>query len=492
MPLRYNGHQSIYPSLVVNHMNNKWHKIYFQLCAATIITAMLPSDVLSDWPTYRADASRSGYTQDRLAAELGNQWEFKLPHPPEPAWPRDERMPFDRAPQIVAARDRVLFGSTVDGKIYGLHAQTGELTWTFATDGPVRFAPTIWKDRAFCTSDDGYLYALRLADGKLLWKKRGGLDDQMILGNERLTSKWPARGGAAVVSGTVYFAAGIWPSDGIFLYALDAETGATKWVNDSSGGIYMAQPHGGANARSGVSAQGYLVASGDKLLMPTGRAVPAAFDRNTGKFLYFHLQKYGHNGGAQTMAVGDLFFNSGIGFSASSGAKVSSILGGQIAATPNGMVRHLGSKVSAYRWVDGKTFDRRGNEQVQPTLEAIWEATGIAGGSSLIVAGDDVVCGGDDRVTIVDGSSHKARWSAELLGAAYGLTVYDGRLLVSTDQGRIYCFGQGKTHRKDQTQTLATSPYENDGPIAAAAKEILTDGNTTPGTVSILVVVMEL
>ena len=154
-------------------------------------------------------------------------------------------MPFDRAPQIVAARDRVLFGSTVDGKIYGLHAQTGDLAWTFATDGPVRFAPTIWKDRAFCTSDDGYLYALRLADGKLLWKKRGGLDDRMILGNQRLTSKWPARGGAAVVSETVYFAAGIWPSDGIFLYALDAETGATKWVNDSSGGIYMAQPHGG-------------------------------------------------------------------------------------------------------------------------------------------------------------------------------------------------------------------------------------------------------
>ena len=59
-----------------------------------------------------------------------------------------------------------------------------------------------------------------LTDGALLWKKRGGLDERMILGNERLTSKWPARGGVAVVEDTVYFAAGIWPSDGIFLYAL--------------------------------------------------------------------------------------------------------------------------------------------------------------------------------------------------------------------------------------------------------------------------------
>ena len=33
-------------------------------------------------------------------------------------------------------------------------------------------------------------------------------------------------------------------------------------------------PHGGANALSGVSAQGYLVASADDLLVPTGRGTP--------------------------------------------------------------------------------------------------------------------------------------------------------------------------------------------------------------------------
>ena len=30
----------------------------------------------------------------------------------------------------------------------------------------------------------------------------------------------------------VYFAAGIWPSEGIYLYALDASTGKVIWVND--------------------------------------------------------------------------------------------------------------------------------------------------------------------------------------------------------------------------------------------------------------------
>ena len=57
----------------------------------------------------------------------------------------------------------------------------------------------------FLASDDGFLYALRLADGKPLWKKRGGPNDERVLGNERLISHWPARGGPVVMDDTVYF-----------------------------------------------------------------------------------------------------------------------------------------------------------------------------------------------------------------------------------------------------------------------------------------------
>src|SRR5690606_29199236 len=133
-----------------------------------------------------------------------------------------------------------------------------------------------------------------------------------------------------VVADTVYFAAGIWPAEGIYLTALDASSGEVRWSNDDSGSIDMPQPHGGANAESGVSAQGYLVAAegaasdeGEKLLarllVPTGRAVPAAFDRATGKFQYFHLQRYGQKGGAAVMAAGNLFFNSGLAFDLATG-----------------------------------------------------------------------------------------------------------------------------------------------------------------------------
>ena len=74
----------------------------------------------------------------------------------------------------------------------------------------------------------------------------------MCLGNERMISRWPARGGPVVFDDTVYYAAGIWPSGGVYLHALDAATGDVVWSNGETGGLLMPQPHGGAEARSGV------------------------------------------------------------------------------------------------------------------------------------------------------------------------------------------------------------------------------------------------
>ena len=237
----------------------------------------------ADWPTYRGDPQRSGCTDERLPDALVVQWRFAAKHAPQPAWSgRDTRMPFDRVMHPVVADGRVFFGSSVDCKVYALDAATGNELWTFFCDGPVRFAPSVDGDRLFVVSDDGHLYCLAAADGRLLWKLRGGPTDSRVLGNGRLISRWPARGGPVVDDGVVYFAAGIWPSEGIFIYAIDAETGKVIWCNDRTGSVWMAQPHPGANAASGVSAQGYLALAGDKLLVPTGRAVPAVFYRNNG------------------------------------------------------------------------------------------------------------------------------------------------------------------------------------------------------------------
>ena len=434
------------------------------------------------WPMFRGDATRSGYTADALPSELSLHWSHRARHAPEPAWPRSTRMRFDRAFHPVIAGGVVVFGSSVDGVVYALDADSGKTKWTFASEGPIRFAPAVWNDRLFVASDDGHLYALALADGKLLWKRRGGPDGRMILGNQRMISKWPARGGPVVVGDVVFFAAGIWPSDGIYLYALDAASGKVRWKNDKSGGIRMPQPHGGAVAASGVSAQGYLVASGDRLFVPTGRAVPAAFDGPTGKFQYFHLQKYGHNGGTSTMAVGKMFFNGGLSFNSGTGKKLAGIGRGELASSPDGLVRAFGKTVFFHPWIKSTKPDRKGRPIERRALGKPWSVAVDSVGTSVIVAGDQIVVGGKDQVSIVVRKTQKVASTQKVSGIVRGLAASDGRLVVSTSDGEILCFGaKRKQVAAEPPSELAKSPYGANTAAATAAEEIVRRSKITEG-----------
>ena len=152
------------------------------------------------------------------------------------------------------------------------------------------------------------VYCVQVVDGKLLWRFRGGPSARKVLGNKRVISMWPARGGPVLRDGHVYFAAGIWPFMGTFIHALDAVTGEVVWVNDRTGAHYIKQPHS-APAFGGVAPQGALVATARQLLVPGGRSVPASFDRQTGKLQYFHLNAGGKGtGGSLVSADEDHFY----------------------------------------------------------------------------------------------------------------------------------------------------------------------------------------
>ena len=120
--------------------------------------------VAQDWMTYRHDNARSGMTAERVSPPLSLSWMFRPTHPPQPAWyePAEElpRMRFDSAYHVTVADNTVYFGSSVDNKVYALNANTGETKWTFFTEGPVRFAPTLCEGRVYVGSDDGNVYCL--------------------------------------------------------------------------------------------------------------------------------------------------------------------------------------------------------------------------------------------------------------------------------------------------------------------------------------------
>jgi len=400
-------------------------------------------------------------------------------------------MPFDYATHVVIAHGLVFFGSSADGKVYALDAATGAERWATFTDAPVRFAPAIWRDRVLVTSDDGHLYCLDAATGEIVWKRRGGPMADWLLGNGRMIARWPARGAPLLTEDAVYFAAGIWPSEGIYLYELDAKTGKVRWGNDSAGYIEMDQPHPTADAKSGVSVQGYMSAAGETLITPTGRAVPAAFDRINGALRYFHLQEYRANRSDPFIVLADDYtFVSNDLFRTSDGRLLTSgIPAAAMAVLPRQIVFARKETIQAidraHLLTEQDAVDRKGNPYKKYVLgESAWEIDcGESLGTSLIGAGSIVVAGtADNTVLVADLGSKSVVSQFEVDGLPLGLAAAGGRLYVSTDRGTIYCFGETRhAPPVDVHAELNAEPYGDNVEYAAAAEEIIAKTDITNG-----------
>lgn len=494
--------------------------LLFIVSSASCLLFILPPSAFclgSDWPMYRCDASRSGYTAEALPKDLKLQWQFKALHAPRPAWPHPghawHRMPFDFAFHVVADRDRVYFGSSADCTVYALDAESGGEQWRFLAGGAVRFAPVLWKDSLFVVSDDGHLYCLSARDGSLKWKFYGGAYHQNILDHCRIASRWPARGGPVVENGLAYFGAGIFPTQGSFLYALDAGSGEVKWVNDTACLSFRNMRLPAGESFSGVAAQGHLVMTGDTLLVPTGRGMPGGFNPQDGTLRYFLADTlFFRNGGASVMAAGNWLFCGDKAYDLKTGDMICPALGNlnrgrehalahpdklqpytfrEIVAMPDGFAIATGREVRFTGrnpfggTVGGKLpFDagwftpekRKQLRSVVPTGSAPVPCEG-----AVIAAGGTVYAGGRDVVTAVDAGSKKAVWSAPGRGIPFSMAAARGRLYVSTDQGAIYYFSSRGGGKKIE-QKSAANPYpQGTGASARAARDILKSAGIKSG-----------
>ena len=261
-----------------------------------------------DWPAWRRDANRSGATPEQLPDALHLRWVRKLP-PVLRAWPMNRRLRFDESYEPVVAGQRLYLGSPNDGSIRAYDTDTGAQVWRVYTEGPVRFAPTVWEGKVYAGSDDGFVYCLDAQTGARLWSFRGApkdRPDRRHLGNNRLISFWPVRGGPIVHQGRLYVGVGLWPAYGVWVYALDARTGTVVWENGDLGLIERVRIDHNSVYRSCVSPQGYMTVAGKKLLVPNGRGMPAALDLETGK-LIFYRQAY-RNGDCRVVSIDNFVF----------------------------------------------------------------------------------------------------------------------------------------------------------------------------------------
>jgi len=402
-----------------------------------------------DWPTYRHDPSRSGASPEDLPRELHLQWVKQFP-PLEPAWPDQPRLRFDVAYEPIVAAGTLFLASPASDSVTALDAATGAERWRFYADGPVRFAPTAWRGMLYFACDDGHLYCLDAASGTLRWRFRGGPSDRTALGNGRLVSVWTARGAPVVHEGRVYFAAGIWPFEGVFVHALDAETGQVAWTNDGAGSIYINQPHY-SPAFAGLAPQGYLAVAGDKLLVPCGRSVPAALDLATGKLLYYELAWNQRIGGFLVAANRAYFANGGALFDLENGDRL-----GDVGPAP------VMTDEVAYGSEQGElcAFDLRGRERSADDDYAsrryyyrrwrppkLWRLR--TRGPAFIKAGSRLYAGAKNAVQAIDipapGRKPQVSWEAPLAGTPATMAAANQRLYVATLEGHLYCFGPTRT-----------------------------------------------
>ena len=223
----------------VSTITSQW---YFRSLVRVVLllSSMLFGSVQAgQWSTYRANPMRSGEIENTVGPALSLQWKYVPVHPPRPAWPLPSeempRMHNDNAYHTVVADGVVYWGSSVTNKVYAVDAARGKLRWSFVTEGPIRFAPTISNERVYVGSDDGYVYCLDTRKGALKWKYRPGPSDEKVIGNGRMISLWPVRTGVLVDGNVAYCGAGVFPYEGIYSCALDTTDGNVIWKNDTIG-----------------------------------------------------------------------------------------------------------------------------------------------------------------------------------------------------------------------------------------------------------------
>ncbi|MBM4018492.1 MAG: hypothetical protein FJ288_09235 [Planctomycetes bacterium] len=475
----------------------------FLVCCAAL-AAFAPA---GDWPMWRGDAGRTAACGEALADRLHLQWTLRLPAQ-VPAWKDEPAMQFDRGPEPVIADGRVFIGSTVNDSLSARRLDTGEELWRFYAGGPVRAAPAAWRDRVFAACDDGWLYALAAADGRLLWKVRGGPGDRRLVGNERLISTWPARGGPVAADGRVYFAAGVWPFMGVFVHCVDAESGRVIWTNDSTDFTWYRQPHRGAWSLAGLSPQGCLALAGERLIVPGSRWRPAVIDAKTGEFLFFGagVSPYVYASGQVAMAGGQVFdLATGLAVRLSAGGGATGILRFRDAvlapdawhtdsATLDPATLRLqekpvdalqksekaekgastGAAARADEDGDDKVPERGGDATIKQHSpepgEAILPGTiarlGSARGTPWLRAGGRLVAGGKGGLQILDVSAKGDAvpvGQVAVEGTITSVAAAGGRLIVATREGVVHCFGpdqvRPRTHAPPARTELRPGPW---------------------------------
>ncbi|MBI4539657.1 MAG: PQQ-binding-like beta-propeller repeat protein [Gemmatimonadetes bacterium] len=362
-----------------------------------------PVEPTTVWPMYLGELTRSPYEDETAPADT-----------PQEVW-RTEVGRGLRAPPVVTGP--VVLVGTTNRIVTAVSAETGEIFWEHRLGGALTVPPLVDSDRIFVALDaeDGAVYALRLRDGRAIWKRN-----------------MPAVRRAPLLSEDVLY---VGTETGRFL-ALAADDGEVVW-----------------DVELGVGSASTPVAWGGHLLVATGRDSLIALEAGDGRV----RERIALPGevSAPPALVGDTLvvpFHRGellaLELSPADSGRRGGVNGSRrAAAQPRELWRaRLGAPILAAPVAagDGRVYALGRDGTVWAVARRNGEATrltslGSAATMSLALVGRTLLVGLlDGRLVAVDAGTGETRWSVRFgESVSAPVAVYSGDVFVPLLRGSI-------------------------------------------------------
>jgi outer membrane protein assembly factor BamB len=209
--------------------------LYFTPNTCTCLSMIRGHVALSPEPLRQPVAAEKRLEKDGTAPAEGNGGPPSARSPTLPDGPIAAE--WLRAPRT---RERETVPVTNVGKKYvavvhehRLECRNGEgkTTWSFSAGGRISSPPVLHEGLCLFGSHDGWVYAIKAADGTLVWRFLAAPYERRMVVDGQLESSWPVYG-VAIHKGTVCASAGLHPETGggIFLYGLEPASGKVIWA----------------------------------------------------------------------------------------------------------------------------------------------------------------------------------------------------------------------------------------------------------------------
>lgn len=454
-----------------------------QVCNALLISFVVLSlgttTIAADWPTWRHDANRSATTPQQLGKNIKLQWSRQLATS-EPAWPEDPRLHFDADYQPVVVGKTLYVASANNDSVTAYDTSTGDRKWRVFAGGPVRFAPICTDGRVYFGADDGRFYCVDADTGEKVWTLTVAPQSRKVIGNSRLISVWPMRGGPVLLNDQIHFTIGVWPFEGNFHCVVNIR---------SDNGKPAANPKFTVQPLSGLTPQGYLAANSKQMFVPCGRSVAGCFDRETGAPVKISYSTKGTSN-YHVASIGPWLLHGKLCYHMPTRKVVLSLPHPPVVTKDRLYIGGKGT-ITAYDFSAMKTVsakDRRGKTIKKTVLATVWKLQEKTFQKQPVQidlrAGDRLYGHVGKTVFALDLPRGKipARiaWKKQIGGTTASMLAADDRLFVVTTDDRIYAFGEKaakpKTHARRRSTTNAA-----DKVWAAKAAAILKSTNAKSG-----------